>query len=127
MTNGTADSKFVAKEDFKSLQKEVRTLEEAQLKQKGLLLSSTSISKGDLKGLKAEIIMWVVGIMIAFGALIFIVLNQRVDDVKEDINVLNQKIDNVKEDIGVNKAAIAENKVMIQKVLDKLDEIEDQP
>ena len=127
MINGTANSKFVAKEDFNSLQKEVRILEEAQLKQKELTLSSISISKDDLKGLKAEIIMWVVGIIIAFGALIFIVLNQRVEDINvlsQRIDVLNQKIDDVKEDISANKVAIAENKIMIQRVLDKLDEME---
>ena len=71
--------------------------------------------------------MWVVGIMIAFGALIFIVLNQRVEDINvlsQRIDVLNQKIDDVKEDISANKVAIAENKIMIQRVLDKLDEME---
>lgn len=140
MTNGAADPKFITQEDFNSLQKEVKALEEAHLKQKELIINSTSISKSDLKELKAEIIMWVVGIMIAFGALIFVVLNQkidgvsqrisgvdqRVDGVSQRIDKVNQRIDDIKEDINANKIAIAENKAMIQKVLDKLDDLDDQ-
>ena len=115
----TVDSKFITKEAFDTLQKEVKALEKAQASQRELMINSTSISKGDLKGMKAEIIMWVVGLMIAFGALIFIVLDQRIDDI-------NQRIGDVRENVNANKAAIAENKAMLQKVLDKLDDLDNQ-
>lgn len=101
-------SEPITKEAFDALQEEVKALEKAQAKQRELLLNSSSISKGDLKGLKADIIMWVVGIMIAFGVLILIVLNQRIGDV-------NQRISELREDINANR-------VMIQKILDKLDD-----
>lgn len=106
MTN--VKSEPITKEAFDALQEEVKALEKAQAKQRELLLNSSSISKGDLKGLKADIIMWVVGIMIAFGVLILIVLNQRIGDV-------NQRISELREDINANR-------VMIQKILDKLDD-----
>ena len=107
MTNDTVDSEFITKETFDTLQKEVKALGKAQAKQRDPAIHSTSISKGDLRGLQTEVIMFVVGVAIAFG-----------------VNGVNQRIDDLKEDISANKVAIAENKVMIQKVLDKLDELE---
>lgn len=105
---GNATTEFVTKEHldnkFKTFEsKIIQSISKEYAKEKERVLDCPA-TKSDFKGLKAEMLMWMIGILIAFSVLLLTVLNQRINDV-------NQRIDRLEK-------GIAENRVLIQKVLD---------
>lgn len=111
------------------LKKFEKKILEAVSKEKEHSTYSAPITKGDLKSLKSEMLMWMIGILIGFCTLIFWVIGnnhnalsqrigdigQRIDDTNQRIIMietsLNKRIDSLEEDIK-------ENNSLIQKILD---------
>lgn len=73
-----------------------------------------SFEVGEIKG-RITMLTWTVGILAAVFLGVGTLLYQRVTSVETS---LNQRIDDLKEDVS-------ENRVMMQKVLEKLDQLED--
>lgn len=106
------------------------TLLEKEEYTKGLNPVNEYYLNSQITGLKNEMIMWMVGLLIVFSSFLFVVLsqritasetalNQRVDSLEASLNQridsletsLNQRIDGLEKDI-------AENRVLIRKILD---------
>ena len=68
--------------------------------EKGQVLDLSSINS-KIMSLKGDIIMWMEGLLIVTSGFLFTILNQRITDVKDFL-----------------EKDIAENKVLIQKILD---------
>lgn len=84
-----------------------------------------SLEVGEIKG-RITMLAWTVGILAAVFLGVGTLLYQRVTSVETSLNQritsvetsLNQRIDDLKEDVS-------ENRAMMQKVLEKLDQLED--
>ena len=73
--------------------------------------ASRDYLRSEIRGLKAEILMWMVGMFIAFCSLIFWVMNNSHNALDEKITTIKSSL---KGDIADNKALIQENKILIQ-------------
>ena len=84
--------------------------------------TSDPITKGDLKNLKSEMLMWMIGILIGFCTLIFWVIGNNYNALSQRIGDTNQRIDDTNQRIDETNRRIVMVETSLNKRIDSLEE-----